>query len=332
MTKISLNRRHAMASMAAIGIAGLVPGFALAQVTMDMATIVVGLSVGGATDAAARNIAEGMRGTYARSVLVENRTGAGARLAIQHVADAKPDGSTLVLTPASMMAIYPYTYIDLAYDPKRDLVPVGIVATTEVVFAIGPAVPDSIKTIADYLEWVKTATSAETFAHGATGSGPHFLGELLGQLSGIKMVPVGYRGSQPAVLDMLGGHVPAVAAPLGEFLPHIAGGKVRVLGVTGTKRSRFLPDTPTFEEAGIALSDMTEWFGVFAPAKTSAEQVRRASSSLKVALQKPGLETAFGVMGMEVAWSTPESLRARLDADLKRWADVVQRVGFTAQS
>ncbi|MDF1486229.1 Bug family tripartite tricarboxylate transporter substrate binding protein [Ramlibacter sp. H39-3-26] len=297
-----------------------------------MATIVIGLAAGGATDMAARRLSEGMRGAYASSVLVDNRTGAGGRIAIQHVKAAAPNGATLLLTPASMMTLYPHTYKDLGYDPVKDFVPVGMVSTSEVGFAIGPAVPESVGSLNDYLAWIKSNPDSATFGHGATGSGPHFLGELLGRLLGVKMVQTGFRGSQPAIVDLLGGHIPAVAAPLGEFLPHMKTGKIRVLGVTGANRSRFLTNVPTFKELHIALSEMTEWFGVFMPAGTPAQAVQQASAAMKSAVANPELVKAYAMMGMEAGWSSPEGLSDRLKNDIKRWQAVAEKIGFTAQS
>lgn len=310
----------------------LVAPAAEAQALLDLATIVVGLAPGGATDVAARKLGDSIRGSYARATIVDNRTGAGARMAIQFVKAAAPTGATLLLTPASMMAIYPHTYKDLAYDPVKDFVPVGIIATTELGYAVGPGVPDNVKTLGDYLTWLRGSAANATFGHGATGSGPHFLGEMLGRLSSVNMTQAGYRGSQPALLELLGGHIPAVAAPLGEFLPHLKTGKLRVLGVTGERRSRFLPDVPTFKEAGIALSEMTEWFGVFAPAGTPEAVVQQANDAIKKALTSPDLMTAYGQMGMETAWSSSAGLGAQLRADIERWRGVVRQIGFTAQS
>jgi tripartite-type tricarboxylate transporter receptor subunit TctC len=326
-----ITRRHALTSIGML-VASTIPTLARAEPPIGAATIVVGLAAGGATDAAARRLAEGLRGNYAKNFVVENRTGAGARIAIQYVKAAAPNGATLLMTPASMMTIYPHTYKDLAYDPVKDLVPIAMVATSELGYGVGPAVPDTVKTMADYQAWIKTSATAASFANGATGSGPHFLGELLGRISGVKMAAVGYRGSQPALVDLLGGHVPAVSAPLGEFLPHMKTGKIRMLAVTGDKRSRFLPEAPTFKELGIALSDMTEWFGMFAPVGTADDLVQQASAAIKTALTNPELVSSYGQMGLEAAWRSPVDLGERLRADIQRWRGVVTQIGFTAQS
>ncbi|MCK9510834.1 MAG: Bug family tripartite tricarboxylate transporter substrate binding protein [Pigmentiphaga sp.] len=322
--------RHAVLTSLIAGTLLTTSSIAVAQ-AVERASIVVGLAAGGATDAAARGLAEKMRGTYGKSVVVENKTGAGARIAIQHTKDAAPDGTTLLLTPASMMAIYPHTYSPLGYDPVEDFVPVGMLSISEIGYGIGPSVPESIQTLEQYREWIKTNPNAATFAHGATGSGPHLLGELLGRLSGVSMVQTGYRGSQPAILDLMGGHVPAVAAPLGEFLPHVSTGKIRMLGVTGDQRSKFLPNVPTFKEQNVPLSEMTEWFGVFMPAGTPQQLVEQANLSLKAATEDSKLVNSLALMGMEPMWSTPADLQARLQRDIARWRDVIKEVGFTAQ-
>ncbi|WP_241672997.1 Bug family tripartite tricarboxylate transporter substrate binding protein [Lacisediminimonas profundi] len=325
-----MTRRQLLACMGAIG-AGILPTAARAD-ALDMATIVVGLSPGGATDIAARRLAEAMRGRYAKTLIVENKTGAAARLAPQHVKGSAPNGATLLLTPASMMAIYPNTYRNLGYDPIKDFAPVGIISTSDLGFAVGPAVPSSVKTITDYLAWLKANPSKANFGSGASGSGPHFLGELLARMGGVKMVHAGYRGTQPAILDLIGGHLPAVSGPLGEFLPHLKGGQIRVLAVTGSKRSAFLPNVPTFKEHGFALSEMTEWFGIFAPAGTSPQLIAQASAAMKAAAANPDLVNAYGTMGMETAWSSPEELAARLRTDMQRWRGIVDQIGFSADS
>lgn len=331
MNQFTLTRRSVLGCLGALG-TGTVSPVLMAQSALEMATVVVGLAAGGSTDMAARRIADGLRGSYARTVVVDNRTGAGARLAVQFVKAAAPNGATLLLSPSSMLAIYPHTYKNLAYDPLRDIVPVGITAIADLGFAVGPAVPTSVKTVPEFFVWVKGNPTKATFGSGATGSGPHFLGELLARIAGVNMTHAGYRGSQPAILELLGGHIPAVSAPLGEFLPHMKGGQLRVLAVSGANRSRFMPDVSTFKELGIALSELSEWFGVFMPAGTSADIILRASTALKATVAKPEFSNALGLMGLEATWSTPQDLVARLRADHQRWRGIIEQIGFTAES
>lgn len=331
MNEFSMTRRTALAALGGV-CAGWLPTVAAADPSISTASIVVGLAAGGATDAAARHLADGMKGRFATTVLVDNKTGAAARLAPQFVKAATPNGATLLLTPASMMAIYPHTYRNLGYDPVRDFAPVGIVATSDLAFAVGPGVPASVKTLADYLAWVKANPAGGTFGTGASGSSPHFLCELLARAAGVKMVHAGYRGSQPAILDLLGGHIPAVAAPMGEFLPHLKGGQLRVLAVTGASRSRFFPDVPTFRELGMSIGDMTEWFAVFAPAGTPAAVIAQVNAAMQVSLARPELARAYALMGMEVVPSTPDELAQRLRTDMQRWQPIVAQIGFTADT
>lgn len=326
----TVTRRQALAGLSALAASIFLPT-AHAQ-SGEIAMLVVGLAAGGATDVAARRLAEKLSGNYARSVLVENKTGAAARLAVQHVKAAAPNGLTLLLTPASMLTIYPHTYPKLAYKPAQDLLAVGMVGVSELGFAVGPAVPAGVGSVADYLAWCKGDTSRTAFGSGAMGSGPHFLGEMVGRHAGVRMNHVGYRGSQPAVLDLLGGHVPAVAAPLGEFLPHMKSGQIRMLGVTGSSRSRFLPEAPTFKEQSLPLQDMTEWFGMFLPAGTPATILQRASAAVQSAVTTAEFANGVAAMGIEARWQTGPELAARMQADTTRWGPIVSQIGFTAES
>src|SRR5690606_1771792 len=156
-------------------------------------------------------------GKYAPSVVVENKTGAGGQIAVQTAIRATPDGSTFLATPMSMLGLYPHTYSKLPYDPVNDLMPVSLGCVFDFGFAVGPAVPESIKTVPESLAWCKASPSHANFVSPGAGSAPHFVGDLIGRTGGVPLQQIAFRGTRPAILDMIGGQIPAVSGPVGEF-------------------------------------------------------------------------------------------------------------------
>lgn len=298
---------------------------------LDMARLVTGFAAGGTSDTLCRRLASRMTGGYARSVIVENRTGAGGQIAIQAMKSLAADGTSILQTPMSMLGIYPHIYKKLPYEPLKDLTPVSIGCVFDFGFAVGPAVPASVTTVPQYLAWAKSSNNV-AFGSPAAGSVPHFIGVLLGKQGGIELTHIPYRGTQPAILDMIGGQLPAVSGPIGDFLPHLAGGKCRILATSGAARNQFVGNVPTFTEQGLKDMAFSEWFGLFMPAGASAEVVQRASAALRPALASPEIVEGLAAMGLKAESSTPAELAARLKADHDRWGPIVKSIGFTAES
>ncbi len=331
------SRRLVLKALALPGVAGLAAvtaGAARAQPQpFDTARILTGFTAGGTSDVCCRRIGEKLSASsYARSVVVENRTGAAGQIVITLMKTMPSDGSVMMQTPMSMLGIYPHIYRKLAYDPKTDLVPVSRLCSFDFGYAVGPAVPDSVKDIDSYLAWVKADPSRASFGSPAAGSMPHFVGVLLGKERGIELQHVPYRGTQPAIVDMMGGQVPAVSGPIGEFTQHLPTGKVRLLAASGAKRSRFAPDTPTFVEQGLKGFVYREWFGMYLPAGASTASAERLNAALKVVLADADLIDKLGLMGLEADASTPTELAELLAADTARWGPLVKTIGFTADS
>lgn len=320
----------ALAALAAFGSTGR----AGAQgAPLETTRIVTGFPPGGTSDTLCRRVAEGLRGgAFVKTALVENKAGAGGQIAVQAMKGAPTDGSVMLETPASMLAIYPHIYKKLAYDVFRDLTAVTLACAFEFGLAVGPAVPATVKTVPDFLAWCKANPTQANFGSPAAGSIPHFIGVLLGRTVGIEMKHVAYRGSQPAVQDMIGGQLQAVSAPIGEFLQQVAAGKARLLGVSGEKRSRFAPGVPTYTEQGLKDMVFSEWFGFFLPGGADVPVVMRANEALRGALRGREVIDGLAVMGLEVLSSTPEELALRLRADHDRWGPIVRKIGFTADS
>lgn len=299
---------------------------------LDTVKLLSGYPPGGTTDTIARRVAERMRLTYAKNIVVDVKTGAAGQIAIAALKAAPADGTTLLVTPMASLAIYPYTYKKLAYDPVADLAPVSLACTFESALGVGPAVPSSVRTVADFLTWCKANPSQANCGSPSAGAPQHFMIELLSRAAGSEIKHVPYRGSQPAILDMIGGQVSAVVAPVGEFLQHIPTGKVRLLATSSAARSRFSPTVPTFAEQGFKSFVFNEWFAFYLPAKTPPEIVTRLGDSVRTALASKEVIDGLANIGLEAKGSSPQELAAILRNDLNHWGPVVKSIGFSAES
>lgn len=325
------NRRQIVASAALSLTAPLVWGQKLEKLATTR--VLVGFAAGGTTDLIARRMAEKLgNGNFAGTGIVDNKPGAGGQLACQATKTAAPDGSTLLCTPYSCMVIYPHVYKKLPYDPNADFVPVSIVAMTTQAMAVGPMVPASVKTVADYLAWVKANPQHTGYGSPAAGSTSHFLGALLGLDSGLPLVQVPYRGAVPGINDLIAGQIPVMFTTTGDLLPYVRSGKARLLATSGAARSPFAPDTPTFREQGLANLFSEEWFGFYAPAGTPPAVVAAVNAVLHAALKDQGVIDALAVLGLLPAPSTPQAMADSQKSESARWALLVKRIGFTAES
>lgn len=330
-----INRRQTLQALGAGGIAATLglPTVARAQgVAVDTLKVIIGFPPGGTTDAFGRALAEKLRGSYATNALVENKPGAGGQLGVIAIKDAPADGSAMLLTPGSMLTIYPYTYTKLAYKVE-DVMPISTALYTAHAFGVGPLVPASVKTLKDFLDWARANPTAANYGTPGAGSMPHMVAVLLEKASGVPMKQINYAGSGPGIRDVLGGQVAAFSSPLGDYLPHLAAGRLRLLAVTGPSRSKFAPDVPTYAEQGFGELTMREWYGVFMSARTPAALAQRANAALRAALATKEL-VDFGVpLGLEAVSSpSPEDFARVLRADSQLWGPFAKKVGFTADS
>jgi len=328
---MSITRRQVIQSAGASAFLASLGQTAFAQ-AIDNLKIVTGFAAGGTSDTLCRRVATRMAPGYAATAVVENKTGAGGQIAVQTVKDSKPDGSTLLQTPTSILTIYPHIYKKLPYDPMADLLPASIACVFDFGLAVGPAVPLTVKTVPEFLAWAKANPTGANFGSPAAGSTPHFIGALLGKGAGIELKHAAYRGTQPAMLDLLGGNISAVSGPIGDLTQHLPTGKVRILGVSGAKRSRFAPDVPTYDEQGVKNVTHSEWFAFLLPAKTPAEIVNRMNAALKVALAQKDVIDGLSGFGLEAMSSSPAELTDLLKRDTAKWAPIVKAVGFTADA
>jgi len=323
------HRRQFLAAAGALGLYGL-PGLLRAQ-SLETARILVGFPAGGTVDAVARRLADKMRGSYAKTVLVENKPGAGGRLAVEELKRSAPDGTTLLVTPAAMITLYPHLYTKLAYGID-DVTPVGTLAQVAFAFGVGPAVPDSVHNLKDFLAWAKTNPALANYGSPGAGSPPHMEGALLSKESGVELRHVPYRGSAPGIQDLLGGQVTAFSSPIGDYLPHLKSGKLRVLATSGPVRSRYAPNAPTYTEQGFKALEMMEWYGLFLPPKASAELVQRASAALRGAMAGAEVADGLAAFGLDVSVNSPAELAKAVKEENAAWGPIVKRVGFTPEA
>ena len=305
------------------------PLLALAQ-ALESAKVLVGFPAGGTTDAVSRRVAEKLQGTYAKTALVDNKAGAGGRLAVEELKRSPADGSVMLLTPAAMITLYPHIYTKLAYRIE-DVAPVSTACVLNFGFGVGPAVPETVKNLKDFLAWAKANPAKANYASPGAGSPPHFLGALLSKESGVELSHVPYRGSAPGIQDLLGGQVSAMSSPIGDYLPHLKSGKLRLLATSGATRSKLTPDVATYAEQGFKDLTISEWYGFFLPAKASPEVVQRLASAIRTAVTTPAVVEAFAALGLEASANTPAELAQMVKQENAAWGPVVKRVGFTPE-
>lgn len=327
-------RRQFTLQMGALAAAGsLAATRALAQqppAAPDLARILVGFPPGGSTDNVARRLAERLRGAYAASVIVENKPGAGMQISISTAKAAAPDGSTLLLSPPSPLTVYPFTYRKLPYAPD-DVVPVCTVCAFPFAFAVGPAVPASVRKVPDFIAWAKAHPDKANFGSPASGSTPHMVGSLLGQMAGVPLTHVAYRGDAPGLQDLMGGQLAGYSTTLGSYLPFLSSVRLRLLAVSGMARSPFVPDLPTYQEQGYALN-MTEWFGLFVPRQTPAAVIQRLAEAARAVVGEPDYVRGLADLGITASYLGPQETAARLREETELWRVNVKRIGFTADT
>lgn len=329
---MNLSRRQLMQSAGASALLAGIGQQALAQAQIENLKIVTGFAAGGTSDTLCRRVATKLGGDYARTAVVENKTGAGGQIAIQYVKGQPADGATLLQTPTSMLTIYPHIYKKLPYDPLVDLTPVTLACVFDFGFAVGPAVPASVTSVPQFLEWAKANPQGANYGSPAAGSTPHFIGALLGKNAGVELKHAAYRGTQPAMLDLLGGNIAAVSGPIGDITQHLATGKVRILATSGAKRNRFAPDVPTYAEQGLKDMVHSEWFAFFLPGKAAPDVVARLNTALKAALASKDVVDGLATFGLEAMSSSPAELSELIRKDTAKWAPIVKAIGFTADA
>ena len=325
-----LNRRHVLLGSAG-GIAasalGLSPALSQQQ-SIATARVMVGFPPGGPSDILARLTAEQMK-SYASSTIVENRPGAGGRVVMDALKNSPADGSVMVLTPAVALCLYPHVYKSLSYNPRQDFTPVTTICTTPMAYVVGPMVPASVKTLAEFIVWCKSNPSQSSYGSPGAGSPLHFLGVQLSKAASFEYLHVPFQGTAPSIQSLLGSQIASCISPIGPFIPHVRAGTLRALAITSPQRSPLLPDVPTIAEAGYPALTFIEWFGIFVPARTPSQTVETLSSVLRAGLQAKEMQTGLAAQAVDPGGMTPADFARQVKADYDRWGPIVKESGFT---
>ena len=290
--------------------------------------LLVGLAAGGSNDVAARILADKLQETLGRPVIVENRLGAGQRLALGELRRSPPDGRTLILATNSPFTIYPHIYAKLDYDPVQDFTPIAGVTRFDIGFATGPMT--GVSDLGQWVAWAKAHPAQASFATPGAGTLPHFLGIAFGQAAGLNLTMVPYKGGALALTDLIGGHVPLLVDGLSDMTEMHRAGKLRVLAVAGDVRSPLLPQVPTLKEQGFDITSVIT-VAVFGPAHMPADLVQRLNAAITNAVRSPEVVERFTKNGLLSAPAKPQELAATLAAESKRLAVMVKASGYVAE-
>jgi tripartite-type tricarboxylate transporter receptor subunit TctC len=289
--------------------------------------VVVGFPPGATSDALSRLLAEHMQRTLQQPVIVENKVGAGGRIANELVKAAPADGNTLLMTPTATMAIFPHSYAgQLRYDPVKDFVPVAHLTSFQLGWGTAQSVP--ARTLAEYVAWVKADAAKNGFyASAAPGSIPHFFGVMFAKAAGLSLTHVPYKGTAAAMTAIASGEVSAISTVAADIRALVSGGKARLLAVAGEQRDETFPDVPTFRELGFDLV-AKPWYALFAPAGTPPGVVERLSNAAVAAMGDPALRQRLVEMGLEPTGYGPQRLATILKDDTERWGPPIRASGF----
>ncbi|MEI7447467.1 MAG: tripartite tricarboxylate transporter substrate-binding protein [Burkholderiales bacterium] len=317
-------RRILSGGLSAAALAGLNPAFAQSAPMR----ILIGFAAGGSVDGVARLLAEQLGGALGRAAIVENRTGAAGRLAIESAKAAAPDGDTLLLVPQGPMTLFTHVFKALKFDPFKDFAPISRVCVGDYALTIGPSVP--AKDLAGFRDWLKGAGDRASYGSPGAGTIPHFIGVATSRALGVPMTHVPYRGSALAVTDVAGGQIPCMFSPVGDAIEQHRAGRVRIVATTGAVRTPFLDGVPTLKEAGIDL-DVPLWYGLYTNAAVPAATLERLRTSTVAVLGSPSTKERLGRLGLVPAPSTPAELTALMQRESALWGPVVKASGFTPE-
>ena len=316
---MTLTRRHIAAALA---LAALAPatGFAQDWPGKQPIRIVVPFAAGGTSDILARTLGEKLQAALKQTVVIENKAGAGGVIGADSVAKSAPDGYTILLGTIASHAINPALQAKMPYDASKDFASVILLGSISNVLLVGAAQP--YKTVADIVAAAKKEPLP--FASAGQGSSQHMSGEMFKLLAGAPLTHVPYKGSAPAVQDVIGGQIPMSFETATVALPHVQSGKVRALAVTSAKRSKVLPDVPTLQEAGIAGFDVASWQAIYAPAGTPAAVVKRLNTEIETILASAEVKAKMDGLGLDHTPNTPEQFTTFGRSELAKWQKVVK--------
>jgi tripartite-type tricarboxylate transporter receptor subunit TctC len=310
---------------AALTAAAAAAVFAQAGYPSKQVRMVVPSSAGGGTDIVARIIAPELSKRLGQQVIIDNRPGAGTMIGIEVAAKSPPDGYTLLMG-LSTLAINSALYKKVPYDPQRDFAPITQAVSSASIIVVHPSVP--VKTLKELIAFARARPGQINYASAGTGTYPHMTMELFLSMAKLKMVHIPYKGTGPAMIDMVAGQVATMAATILTGMPQIRAGRLRPLGITSAVRSPIVPDIPTVAEAGLPGYESVQWYGMLAPARTPRDIITRLHGEATRVLQQPEIKARFAGDGADPVGSTPEEFTRYIQSELTKWAKVARDAGI----
>ncbi len=331
MDRDTRSRRLFLRTAGALAAATVAQRSAWAQAPAAPLRILCTGPAGSIPDTVARRYAEHLGARFPGGVLVDNRPGAAGQIAVGALKQAAPDGATVLLAQGAVATVYPYLYAKLGYDPATDLKPVSVAAEATLALAVGAAVPASVRSLGEFIDWSRAHPTLSNYGSPGPGTLPHVVSAMLFRETKVDAQHVAYAGGPPAILDLMGGRIASLVLPEGLLRPHHAAGKLRVLATSGSTRSAFMPDVATFVEQGHPNLAIREWFGFFMPGQTPTSVVESASQSVRAAAENKALGGALAEMGMLASLSTPAAMSERITTEQRYWRDAINATGIRVE-
>ncbi|WP_310389165.1 tripartite tricarboxylate transporter substrate binding protein [Roseateles sp.] len=329
MKSISISRRHLVTLPLTAGALALAPRFALSQAYPNRPIkIVVPSPPGGSTDLLARVVAQRVQSAWGQTVVVEYKPGAGLRIGAEAVAKSAPDGYTFLMA-AVHHTIAQAVYTKRAYELERDLTPVTIMAVVPNVLIVPATLP--VNNIKEFIALAKSPTAKLTYGSTGTGTAHHIIGEQFNDMAGTSLLHVPYRGSAPALTDLMGGQIQVMFDTIASCLPHIQSGKLKPLAVATAKRSLALPNVPTLDEAGLTGFDIATWFGLMAPAGTPADIVAKMQAEVTSMLSNSDVKAQLAQAGAEPVGSTTQQMAQQIRSEVQRFSALAKKIKLEAE-
>ena len=289
-------------------------------------TLIVPFPPGGSTTVMARNVADKMAAALGQSIVVENRAGAGGTIGTRSAAKAAPDGYTILLSYTGTFSIAPTAYANPGYDPRKDFAPIGMIGAAPNLLVITPSLP--VKSMAELIIYAKAQNSPMQYGSPGVGTVNHLAGEMLAKEIGAPMLHIPYKGNGPALGDLIGGHIPIMFMPIPAAIGNVKAGTLRALAVSSAKRSRVLPDLPTFAEVGLPSFDVALRYGLAAPAGTPRPIIERLNKELNAALASEEVQKRLESEGADSLPGSPEAYAADIDREEKKWGALVRKLNL----